>query len=70
MNTFRSLIDLWPSLGELAKDSGQSYETVCKWRQRDSIPAIHWMTIIQAAKKRHIYVSAESLASMMESKAA
>ena len=68
--TFSSLIDKWPSVAEFAKDVDQKLETVRKWKQRESIPAGHWLAIVEAAQKRGIDISIESLASMSQQRAA
>lgn len=48
--TFRDIIDLWPSPDALAGEVGSKAETVRKWRQRDSIPAEWWLPVIEAGK--------------------
>lgn len=62
MENFTALIDRWPSLNDLAGDMNQKLWTVKKWRQRDSIPSVHWLALTQAAKSRGIKVSMETLA--------
>jgi hypothetical protein len=60
--TFSHLIEQWPSLAELAADIGQKPEAVQKWKQRNSVPSVHWLALIDAAKRRGIKLSMETLA--------
>lgn len=62
--THRQLISLWPkpSAKTLAADIGENYETVRKWRTRDSIPADRWLAVEQAARQRGLRVTLEQLA--------
>ncbi len=62
MKNHVDIINLWSSPRDLAEDIGERYETVRKWKYRKSIPSIHWFEVIQAAKKRKLPVTHESLA--------
>lgn len=64
--SFVALIEQWPSLAEFAKDVGQKRDAVQKWKQRDSIPAAHWLTIVRAAEARGIDVSINDLAAIRQ----
>ena len=57
MESYRDIIDAWPSRRALAEDLGVDYETVKKWRQRDSIPAAHWPALVKAARRRKVRVT-------------
>lgn len=57
--SFRDIIDLWPSPDALAGDVGAKAETVRKWRQRDSIPAEWWLPVIEAGRKQGHEVTAD-----------
>ena len=70
MDSFTSIIDLWPSPPELAKDIGEKTATVQKWRERNSIPGDSWAAVVAAAKKRKFRVSLELLASIPRGKRA
>ena len=56
--TFAQMIDRWGLLTECVADiraaSGVhvNYETVRKWRDRNSIPIEHWPMFVAAAKRR------------------
>lgn len=63
IRTFRDVIDLWPSAAELALAIGTSAEAVKKWRQRNSIPAEWWMSIVKSAPGG-AHVTADVLASL------
>jgi len=54
MNNFQELIDAWPNMRILAEDLNINHSTVLKWRQRNSIPADFWLTLIEAARRRRI----------------
>ena len=46
INSFRELIELWPSREALASDIGAKASAVSKWWQRDSVPAEWWLPIM------------------------
>jgi hypothetical protein len=52
MQSFASVIDLWPTATELAADIGEKDGTVRQWRNRDRIPAEFWEAIVGAAAAR------------------
>jgi hypothetical protein len=62
--SFRDIIDLWPSPDALAGEVGSKAETVRKWRQRDSIPAEWWLPVIEAGKARGHALTADTLAAL------
>lgn len=52
MESFASIIALWPSAEDLAQDISVPGVTVRQWRRRDSIPPRHWNDIVQSAAAR------------------
>jgi hypothetical protein len=46
INSFRKLIELWPSRERMAADIGAKSSAVSKWWQRDSVPAEWWAPIL------------------------
>jgi hypothetical protein len=60
--TFKSVVDLWPSPDAMAADLGVKVETVRKWRQRDSIPAENWLAIVQIANRNGHRITVNDLA--------
>ncbi|CAO3358663.1 hypothetical protein [Azospirillum palustre] len=68
MNTFAAIIDLWPSAREFAADLGVPPTHVAVWRHRNSIPDYHWADLIEAARRREIDLSLETLAVMAREK--
>lgn len=56
------IFTLWPSMAELAKDTGCPYPTVAAWRQRRSIPARYDMTLVASARERGISLTLEQIA--------
>jgi hypothetical protein len=60
-SSFSEVIDLWPSIAELARDIGEPYETVRQWRLRDSVPARALDKIKRAAGLRGFDLSADVL---------
>lgn len=63
-NTFREIVELWPSPDALAEDIGAKFETVRKWRQRDNIPAEWWLPVIDAAKARNLVLTSDQFAAI------
>ena len=60
--TFRDVIDLWATPDVLAGEINARVETVRKWRQRDSIPAEWWLSIISRPTAINAHVSLEIMA--------
>jgi len=52
MNSFREVIDLWPSLREFASDIGVKYGTAQVMRYRNSIASDHWAVVVDRAAER------------------
>lgn len=50
--TFRQVIDLWPTMVELAAELGVGYEACNQWRKRDSIPPWAHAALYKAAQSR------------------
>jgi hypothetical protein len=61
IDSFADIVRQWPSMGEMAADMQQQYDTIRKWRDRDSIPSAMWFDLLRAAKRRKIVLSAEDL---------
>lgn len=59
--TWSGVVELWPSVADLAEDLAVSPRLVHKWRERDSIPAERLLAIWQAAQRRGIPLTAERL---------
>ena len=66
----RSIIQLWPSVEELAADVGVKPLTARGWLQRSSIPARYWTLVLRAAKEREIDVSYDILLAGISARAA
>lgn len=49
LNTVSDVLDLFPSLVQLAADIGESQWKVIKWKKRKSIPPEYWSAICDAA---------------------
>lgn len=56
------ILELWPSLKDLAADLGKPYTTVHSWHLRGSIPADYDFDLIEAAKKRGKALTLEDMA--------
>lgn len=52
METFRDIINLWPSAEDLGRDIDIPGGLVRLWRRRDNIPAAYWLDIVTAAATR------------------
>ncbi len=71
MNSFATVIDLWPSIVAFADDMGAEYPTAAAWKQRNSIPPAVWPKVVAAAAKRGFEgVTFERLASLAASRKA
>jgi len=46
MNSFRDVIDLWPSMAEMARQAHVTHGTVKQWRRRNSIPSRYWLRLV------------------------
>lgn len=64
--TFRSIIELWPTRGELARELRASPSQVSKWWQRDFIPAEWWHSLLSTETAREAGLNAESLARLAD----
>ncbi len=71
MNSFKDVMNLWPSFQALADDLSENLYAVRKWHSRNSIPSNKWLSLITAAKKRRFKaVTLELLAQLADAKAA
>lgn len=61
MQTFRDLIDSWPTIAEFSRDVGVGYEAARKMRDRNNIRNEYWEAVIDAAKQRGISVTPDDL---------
>jgi hypothetical protein len=52
--THRQIIMAWPHLSDFAADIGVSENTAKGMRQRNSIPADYWPSVVHGARKRKI----------------
>ena len=62
MRSFADVIRLWPSAEQLADDLRIKGVTVRQWRNRNSIPAEHWIRLIEVARARALSVTLDDLA--------
>jgi len=53
-NTHSSLLRLWPSFADLAKDIGAKEATVRKWVVRNRIPPAFWPSLVSSAENHKI----------------
>jgi hypothetical protein len=60
-NTFRDIIGLWDTPEALAEAINAKPAAVRKWKQRDSIPAVWWAAIIEAAEDRGAAITSDQL---------
>lgn len=69
MDTFRTLIERWPSLSAFADDIGVIYVTAQGMHRRGSIPSEYWAAVVEGATKRGIAgVNLEILAAISAAK--
>lgn len=62
MQTFRDIINAWPSRAEFAADMQEPIGTVHKWFQRDSIPSDRDLGLVAAARERGLGLTLEAIA--------
>jgi len=62
MNSFREIIDAWPSRKDFVADMGVTDVNAQVMYHRDSVSSRRWATLVPAAQKRGIPVSYEMLA--------
>lgn len=58
----RSIMALFGSLQDFASALGEKYDTVVKWRARNSIPSWRWGRLVELAAERRINLAIEDLA--------
>jgi hypothetical protein len=69
MDTFRSLIDRWPSLSAFAEDIDVIYVTAQAMHRRDSIPPEYWSATVDGALRRGIAgINLETMAAIAASR--
>ena len=64
MNSFRDIIDLWPSIRDFANEIGVRYGTAQVMRYRNQLKDEHWQAVVSAAAKRGLPVTLDMLASI------
>ena len=52
MDSFSSIINLWPTAEAFAEDVGISGVLARQWRRRNKIPSEHWNRVVGAAACR------------------
>lgn len=63
-NTFRDIIDAWPSRREFADDIGVTLARVHKMHEKDAIRGVYFAAIVERSRHRHceaVAVSADDL---------
>ncbi|WCE67948.1 hypothetical protein PL335_06270 [Sulfitobacter faviae] len=63
------ILNIWPTMADLAKDIGKPYSTVAAWKARGKIPADHDFNLIEAAARRGKTLTLEQLAQARRSAA-
>jgi len=58
----RQIIELWPTVADLARDLKIDSARVYKWHERQRIPPEFWITMIEFARNRDIALDIEDLA--------
>ncbi|MEM8581222.1 MAG: hypothetical protein AAGF50_08515 [Pseudomonadota bacterium] len=57
------VFDIWPTVAEMARETGYRYQTVNSWKARKSIPVHAFPVIVEAAARRGTKVSMDRLVS-------
>lgn len=58
----RSIMALFGTLQDFAAALGEKYDTVVKWRTRNSIPSWRWGRLVEIAAERRIGLTIDVLA--------
>ncbi len=64
MKTLDDVFACWPTMPEMASDTGASVWQAKKWRQRGRIPATHWPAVQAALSRKGKKLSADALLAM------
>lgn len=51
----------WDTISDLAADIGEKPDTVYRWKKRRRIPEAAWASVIAAASRRGIAITADEL---------
>ena len=62
MPTAKDILDLWPTRADVARDISYPDVTVRAWGNRDSIPGVADVALVNAAKRRGFTLTFEMLA--------
>jgi hypothetical protein len=60
--THKDIIEMWDKPQTLADETGQKYNTVMRWKYRNSIPADIWQAVVTSAQKHDLPVTYKLLA--------
>jgi len=66
MDSFKDIINRWPSPSVLAKDLGLPAGHVIKWRSRNNIPSKHWAALMRVKTKRRVKLTLAEMAAIKE----
>ena len=58
---FTEILLRWPNLRAIVEDTGKTYFAVCKWQERNVIPASVWADLLAGARRRKIKLTATEL---------
>lgn len=61
INSFRDVIELWPSRQAMASDVPAPASTVSKWWQRDSIPSEWWSSVLNTDTAKSNEITSDKL---------
>jgi len=61
INSFRDVMELWPTVNEFAVEIGVPAPTANKWRQRNRVPVSFWSAVLGTRKARKAHVTADLL---------
>jgi hypothetical protein len=56
------IIELWDSPQDLAEEINVKYNTLMRWKYRNSIPSEYWTDIVRVAKEEDLPVTYRLLA--------
>lgn len=68
VQSFREIVDQWPTVNDLAADLEEKPSTVRKWKQRNHIPSDRWLELLAHAKRRRIKLDESTLVKLAASK--
>tara|TARA_R110000824_G_scaffold393340_1_gene592451 strand:- start:201 stop:416 length:216 start_codon:yes stop_codon:yes gene_type:complete len=66
MNSYKEIIEQWPSAQEFGTDVGVTGSLARVWKSRNTLPPRHWNLVVEKGQARGIDISLDLLAELAE----